>query len=34
MKDSWSEKEETLLFRLHDELGNKWAIIAASIGGR
>jgi hypothetical protein len=34
MKDNWSEAEERELFRLHDELGNKWAIIAAKLGGR
>lgn len=34
MKDTWTETEERQLFRLHDELGNKWAIIAAKLGGR
>lgn len=34
MKDNWTEAEERLLFHLHDELGNKWAIIAAKLGGR
>ena len=34
MKENWTEAEERLLFHLHDELGNKWAIIAAKLGGR
>lgn len=34
VRDSWGEHEERLLFRLHDELGNKWAVIAARLGGR
>lgn len=34
MKENWTETEERLLFHLHDELGNKWAIIAAKLGGR
>lgn len=34
LKDNWTEAEERLLFHLHDELGNKWAVIAAKLGGR
>jgi hypothetical protein len=34
LKDAWTQEEERQLFRLHDELGNKWAVIAAKLGGR
>lgn len=27
-KDEWSPSEELALFRLHDQLGNKWAVIS------
>ena len=27
-KDEWSPSEELALFRLHDTLGNKWAVIS------
>lgn len=27
-KDEWSHAEELALFRLHDQLGNKWAVIS------
>jgi hypothetical protein len=27
-KDEWSASEELALFRLHDQLGNKWAVIS------
>jgi hypothetical protein len=33
-KEDWTEYEEMDLLRLHNELGNKWAIIAARLEGR
>jgi hypothetical protein len=31
---NWSYEEEKYLFRLHNELGNKWAIISRKMNGR
>ena len=33
-KEDWTSEEELLLVQLHNELGNKWAVIAARLGGR
>lgn len=33
-KENWSEEEETILFRCHDQHGNKWAKIAKELPGR
>ena len=33
-RDAWTEEEEHLLIRVHQELGNRWADIAKRIPGR
>ena len=33
-KDDWGYEEEQRMFRLHNELGNKWAIIGSKLGGK
>jgi hypothetical protein len=33
-KEPWSREEECLLYKLHKEHGNRWAIIAEKIDGR
>jgi hypothetical protein len=30
----WTFKDEKILFMLHNELGNKWAIISRKMHGR
>lgn len=34
MKEDWTYEEELALYSLHDEIGNKWAQIAAKMNGR
>ena len=34
VKTGWSRDEEIRLFRLHDDIGNKWAVIAQELPGR
>lgn len=34
LRTEWSPEEEEHLYKLHDEIGNKWAIIAQKLPGR
>ena len=34
LRTEWSPDEEQHLYKLHDEIGNKWAIIAQKLPGR
>ena len=34
MHSEWSKEEEYEMYRLHDEYGNKWAIISQKLPGR
>jgi hypothetical protein len=31
-KDEWTPEEEKTLFRLHNQIGNKWTDIAKELG--
>jgi hypothetical protein len=33
-KEEWSYSDEQRMFDLHNELGNKWAIIGSKLDGR
>lgn len=33
-KEDWSGEEEQRMFELHNELGNKWAVIGGRLGGK
>ena len=33
-RDAWTEEEEKLLIKVHQDLGNRWADIAKQIPGR
>lgn len=33
-RDDWDYQEEQIMFELHNELGNKWAIIGNKLGGK
>ncbi len=34
LRTEWTTEEEQHLYRLHDDIGNKWAIIAQKLPGR
>lgn len=34
MVSEWTQEEEVKLYKLHDEIGNKWAVIAQKFPGR
>ena len=34
MREDWTHEEELVLYKLHDEIGNKWAQIAVHMHGR
>ena len=34
MHSEWTKEEEDLMKRMHDEVGNKWAIISKKLPGR
>jgi hypothetical protein len=34
LKTEWTNEEDQYLYQLHDEIGNKWAIIAQKLPGR
>lgn len=34
LRTEWTPEEEQHLYRLHDDIGNKWAIIAQRLPGR
>lgn len=34
MAAEWSVEEEKYLYKLHDQIGNKWAIIAQNFPGK
>lgn len=33
-KEDWTQPDEQTMFQLHNELGNKWAIIGTKLGGK
>lgn len=34
LRTEWTPEQEQYLYKLHDEIGNKWAIIAQKLPGR
>lgn len=34
LKEDWSHQEEQQLFALHNQIGNKWAVIGKQLGGK
>ena len=34
LKEDWSRPEEEQLFALHNQIGNKWAVIGKQLGGK
>ena len=33
-KEDWDYEQEQIMFNLHNELGNKWAVIGLKLGGK